>query len=70
VTPLEVKYSAMKKPEVQRAYRGFLERYHPKRGYIVNRSLSGEVIVGETRVRCLPYWELMFDEAFSISGAG
>ena len=66
VTPLEVKYSDMKKPEVQRAYRGFLERYHPERGYIVNRSLSQEVMVGETRVWCLPYWELMFDEAFSI----
>jgi uncharacterized protein len=65
VTPLEVKYSAMKKPEVPRTYRGFLERYHPERGYIVNRSLSEEVIVGGTRVRCLPYWELMFvDEAF------
>ena len=62
VTPLEVKYSDMKKVEVQRAYRGFLERYHPESGYIVNKSLSDEVMVGETRVRCLPYWGLMFEE--------
>lgn len=67
VTPLEVKYSDMKKLEARRSYRGFLERYHPENGYIVNKSFSDEAMVGETRVRCLPYWELMFEEAFSIS---
>ncbi len=67
VTPLEVKYSDMKRVEVERAYRGFLERYHFERGYIVNKSLRGEAMLGETRVRCLPYWELMFEEAFSIT---
>lgn len=48
----------MKKLELQRSYRGFLERYHPERGYIVNKSLSDEAMVGETRMRCLPCWEL------------
>jgi predicted AAA+ superfamily ATPase len=62
VTPLEVKYRDMKKLEVQRSFRGFLERYHPKRGYVVNKSLTDEAMVGETRVRCLPYWELLFEE--------
>ena len=57
----------MKKLEVQRSYRGFLERYHPESGYIVNKSLNDEAMVGGTRVRWLPYWELMFEEAFSIS---
>jgi hypothetical protein len=66
VTPLEVKYRDMKKLEIQRSFRGFLERYHPKRGYVVNKSLTDEALVGETRVRCLPYWELLFEEAFSI----
>src|SRR3990172_890567 len=60
VTPLEVKYRDLKKLEARRSYRGFLERYHPESGYIVNKSLSAEAMVGETRVRCLPYWELMF----------
>src|SRR3990170_655766 len=66
VTPLEVKYRDLKKLEARRSYRGFLERYRPESGYIVNKSLSDEAMVGETRVRCLPYWELMFEEAFSI----
>ncbi len=65
LTPLEVKYSDMKKPEIQRSFRGFLERYHPECGFLVNKSLNEEVMVGETRVRCLPYWELIFEEAFS-----
>ena len=62
VTPLEVKYRDMKKLEIQRSFRGFLERYHPERGYVVNKSLTDEALVGETRVRCLPYWELIFEE--------
>jgi predicted AAA+ superfamily ATPase len=61
VTPLEVKYREMQKPEIQRSFRGFLERYHPGRGYVVNKSLHDEALIGETRVRCLPYWELMFE---------
>lgn len=64
VTPLEVKYRDMKKLEVQRSYRGFIERYHPESGYIINKSLSDEDVIGGTRVRCLPFWELMFEEFF------
>jgi hypothetical protein len=67
VTPLEVKNQDMKKVVVQRSFRGFLERYHPERGYIINKYLSDEVKVGETRVQCLPYWELLFEDAFSIN---
>jgi hypothetical protein len=66
VTPLEVKYSDMKKLEIRRSFRGFLERYHSEHGYVINKSLTDEALVGETRVRCLPYWELIFEETFSI----
>ncbi len=66
VTPLEVKYHDMKKLEMQRSFRGFLDRYRPARGYIVNKGLSDEALVGETRVRCLPYWELLFEDALQI----
>ena len=64
VTPLEVKYRDMKKLEIQRSFRGFLDRYRPERGYVVNKGLSDEALVGETQVRCLPYWELSFEDAF------
>ncbi len=64
VTPLEVKYRDMKKLDVRRSFLGFLTRYHPDSGYIVNRNYSDETLIGQTRVLCLPYWELMFEEAF------
>jgi uncharacterized protein len=66
VSPMEIKYRDMKKLEIQRSFRGFLERYHPERGYIVNKSFADEALVGATRVRCLPYWELITEEAFPI----
>ncbi len=64
VTPLEVKYRDLKKLEIRRSFRGFLKGYHPERGYIINKSLNHEALVGETRLQSLPYWELIFDEAF------
>ena len=64
VTPVEVKYRDMKKLEIQRSFRSFLERYHPEHGYVINRSFIEEALVGKTRVRCMPYWELLFEEAF------
>jgi uncharacterized protein len=66
VMPLEVKYGDMKKLEIRRAFRGFLDRYHPERGYVVNKSFTDGTLVGETRIRCLPYWELIFEDAFLI----
>jgi uncharacterized protein len=63
-TPIEVKYNDMKKPDMGRSFHGFLARYQPKRGYIINKSLSSEALVSQTQVQCLPYWELMFEERF------
>ena len=70
VTPLEIKYRDMKKLEIRRSFRGFLEGYHPERGYIINKSFNDEALVGETRVQCLPYWELMFDDFFPVGDVG
>lgn len=64
VTPMEVKYRDMKKLEIRRSFRGFLERYHPERGYVVNKSLKDETFVDGTCVQCLPYWELIFYGTF------
>ncbi len=66
VTPLEVKYRYMKKLEIQRSFRGFLVRYRPEQGYVVNKSLNDEALVEETQVRCLPYWELLYEDAFPM----
>jgi len=60
VTPVESKYSDLKNLRLNRSLDGFLNRYHPEWCYIVNKSLTAEELKGETRVRWLPYWELMF----------
>ncbi|MDP5172740.1 MAG: ATP-binding protein [Bacteroidia bacterium] len=57
--PVEVKSTALKTPSVTRSYRSFLEQYKPKEGWVVNRSLSADVMIGETIVRFIPWWELM-----------
>jgi len=62
VVPLEVKYRSLRKPSVQRSFRGFIERYTPETGLLINTGLHAELTIGTTRVRCLPYWELLFEE--------
>lgn len=64
VTPLEVKYRDMKKIEIQRSFRSFLKKYQPEFAYIINKSYNEQTLVGTTKVRYLPYWELMFEDAF------
>ncbi|MFH0726372.1 MAG: ATP-binding protein [Pseudomonadota bacterium] len=66
--PLEVKYRDMKKFEIGRSFRGFLEGYHPTHGYVVNKSFNSEAPVSKTKVRCLPYWELLFEDAIPRPG--
>lgn len=61
VRPVEVKYREMKKQEMQRSFRGFLERYNPGDAYVINRSFSEEGMAGDTRVHWLPWWEIMFE---------
>lgn len=62
--PVEVKYRAMRQMEIRRSFRSFLERYRPERGYVINRTLDHRKTMGNTDVRCLPFWELIFEDTF------
>lgn len=64
VIPIKVKYRDMKKMKIRRSFCGFLARYRPEIGYVVNQSLYHEEAVGDTKVICTPYWELMFADLF------
>lgn len=64
LTPIEVKYRVMKKMEIRRSLRGFLERYHPARGYIVNRRFRAVESEGGTDLQCIPYWDLIVEKSF------
>ncbi len=62
-TPVEVKYRDMKKIEIQRSLRGFIERYHPEYAYVINKTLNQKTVLEKTTVQCLPYWELLFEDS-------
>jgi len=59
LTPIEVKYSKLKKAIVSRSFRSFINKYSPKIAYIVNLSLDTEIIINETPVKFIPYWKLV-----------
>lgn len=56
--PIEVKYSSLKKEEVSRSFHSFLEKYKPKRAFIVNLTLFKDVQIGDTFVSFMPFYEL------------
>ena len=59
--PIEVKHSQLRKTTVSRWYRSYINKYKPKTGYyIVNLSLDTEITIGDTKVRFIPYWKLLF----------
>ena len=59
IIPVEVKYSDLKKTSVTRSFRSFLKKYQPKRAMIVNLSFKENIIIENTEVQFIPYWELV-----------
>ncbi len=57
--PIEVKFSSVHNDTVGRSLHNFIARYSPKESYIVNLSGYAETIVRTTKVRWIPWWELM-----------
>ena len=58
--PVEVKFSAIRKPIITRSLRSFIEKYKPKRAWVVNLSFIGTLEIGETLVEFIPYQDLVF----------
>jgi predicted AAA+ superfamily ATPase len=65
--PLEVKYRALRKPEISRSFRNFINKYEPKEAFIINLSLDKEVKIGETKVFIIPFYKLFSFTGFSLS---
>jgi len=55
---IEVKFSALKKPMMKRSLRNFIDKYQPTEAWVVNQSLDDEMIIGKTRVRFVPFFNL------------
>jgi len=59
VLPVEVKTSHLKNVQVERALRSFIHTYQPPEAWVVNLSLEAEVQVAQTRVRFIPWRQLL-----------
>jgi len=59
VTPVEVKFSSVKKATVSKSFRSFIKNYSPKTGYIVNRSYEEAITIGTTNVFFVPFWRFV-----------
>lgn len=57
--PIEIKYSELKNPVIEKSLRSFIEKYQPVEALVVNRNLKDNVIIGKTRVKFLPFVELI-----------
>lgn len=60
ILPIEVKYKSFIKPKISRSLRSFIKRYSPKRAMVINRNFKEKLMVGQTEVIFLPFWELFF----------
>ncbi|MDB4349684.1 ATP-binding protein [Omnitrophica bacterium] len=56
VTPIEVKYSSLKSPELSRGFRNFITQYNPKRAIVFTRGFWGKITVNKTKVAFIPAW--------------
>ena len=59
VLPVEVKCRELKGKEIGRSLRGFISRYNPAEAWVVNISFQDEEKIGKTRVRFIPFFELI-----------
>ncbi len=57
--PVEVKFSNMKTPAITRSLRNFIKKYRPEEAWIVNLGLNTELQVESTRIKFLPFHELV-----------
>lgn len=59
---VEVKYREMARPQIPRAFDGFVAKYQPVRCLVVNRSLRTTTVIDDTEVRFVTPWDLLFGE--------
>lgn len=57
--PVEVKFKKLKKEEIQRSLRSFIDKYKPSKAYIVNLNYRGSLEMGETKLFFIPYYDLL-----------
>jgi len=57
--PVEVKYQNLRRVELSRSFRNFIEKYRPKKAFITNLSFEETIKINGTEVIFLPYYKLL-----------
>lgn len=57
--PIEVKYQTLKKAEMTRSFRNYIEHYEPEEAYLINLSLKKTVILHKTKIRFIPFYDFL-----------
>lgn len=57
VIPVEVKYSRIKKTAITRSFKSFLDKYKPKKAYVIHTGEKLEDKFNNTKLFFLPYYE-------------
>ena len=58
ITPVEVKYSILKSPKIEKSFEIFIKRYEPEEATVLNLSLDKQEKFGKTKVNFIPFWKL------------
>jgi predicted AAA+ superfamily ATPase len=59
VLPVEVKYAALKRADITKSLRSFIDKYQPSEAWVINLSLDQSVVVGDTTVQFIPISTLL-----------
>lgn len=62
IIPVEIKYKKLKNNNISRSFRSFIDKYKPKKAYIVNLELDTSIKLKNTMVYFIPYTKLFFEK--------
>ena len=62
--PLEVKGGRLSAPTVPRGLRSFMDRYTPRRAFVVTAGFEGLAAASGVEARFLPFWKLSREVIF------
>jgi predicted AAA+ superfamily ATPase len=60
--PIEVKYKELTQPAIPRSFYGFIEKYRPERGVVINKNLKTRINIKSAEILFLTVWDLYGEE--------
>lgn len=61
IIPLEIKFRHLDRPVIPRALISFINKYKPKKAYLVNLNFEKSISIEKTKLFFIPYWRLIIN---------